>query len=175
MKEPEENIPGWENHLIRPLAKLMKEKGISDLQITLKDGKAIYVLDPANDPSGVPVATTYTKSYVSGEFGDTSKPLDYITLKAGDRELAMLPLREIAYMATDLREEIERYRMEHKPDTRHRFVPNKKYPWFCRDCGYPPEHPVTHLPAAANLDSENAGAVAPPPQMPDSTNDAPGG
>lgn len=102
------------------------------------------------------MVTTYTKSYVSGEFGDISKPLEFVTLKARDVELANLPLREIVHMVDDLREEIERYRMEHKPDTRHRFVPNKKYPWFCRDCGYPPEHPVMHLPAAAGLDSENA-------------------
>jgi hypothetical protein len=68
-----------------------------------------------NEPESPPVATTYTKSYVSGEFGDTSKPLEYITLKAGDRELAVLPLREIVHMANELREEIERYRMEHKP------------------------------------------------------------
>lgn len=107
------------------------------------------------------MATTYTKSYVSGEFGDTSKPLEFVTLKTGDVDLANLPLREIVHMVDDLREEIERYRMEHKPDTRHRFVPNKKFPWFCRDCGYPPEHPVMHLPAAASLDSENAKGDAP--------------
>jgi hypothetical protein len=155
MQEPQENIPEWENHLIKPLAKLMKEKGISDLQITLKDGKAIYVLDPANDPSGVRIASTYTKSYVSSEFGDTSAPLECITLKAGDRELAMLPLREIVHMADELRDEIERYRMEHRPDTRHRFAPNKNYPWFCAHCGYPPEHPVIHLPADAGGASES--------------------
>ena len=107
------------------------------------------------------MATTYTKSYVAGEFGDTSKPLDYITLKAGQVELANLPLREIVHIADELREEIERYRMEHKPDTRHRFVPNKKYPWFCAHCGYPPENPVMHLPAGASLDSENAIGHAP--------------
>jgi CRISPR/Cas system-associated exonuclease Cas4 (RecB family) len=93
--------------------------------------------------------TTYTKSYLSGEFGATSKPLDYITLKAGDKEIAMLPLIYIVEMVDDLREEIERYRMDHSPHLRHRFAPDKKYPWFCAQCGYPPDHPVMHLPQDA--------------------------
>jgi hypothetical protein len=96
--------------------------------------------------ANLPKVTTYTKSYVSAEFGDTSAPLEFITLQAGNVEIAQLPLREIVHIVDDLREEIERYRMEHKPDTRHRFKPNRKYPWFCAFCGYPPEHPIMHLP-----------------------------
>ncbi|MBD9390170.1 hypothetical protein IB237_23495 [Agrobacterium sp. AGB01] len=33
-------------------------------------------------------------------------------------------------------------------DNRHRFEPNKKYPWFCAICGYAPHEPLAHLPAA---------------------------
>lgn len=99
-------------------------------------------------------ATTYTKSYVSAPFGTEGSPLEFITLKAGDVDVATLPLHQIVHIAEELREEIERYRSEHRPDTRHRFAPNKKYPWFCGHCGYPPEHPLMHLPEVA-LDSEN--------------------
>lgn len=27
----------------------------------------------------------------------------------------------------------------------HEFNPHKKYPWFCRDCGYPPHDEVKHI------------------------------
>ena len=27
----------------------------------------------------------------------------------------------------------------------HKFKPNKKYPWFCAECGYEPHHPLKHL------------------------------
>jgi len=30
------------------------------------------------------------------------------------------------------------------PDSRHRFVPDKKYPWFCGQCGYAPHEPLMH-------------------------------
>ncbi|WP_107340268.1 hypothetical protein [Agrobacterium pusense] len=33
-------------------------------------------------------------------------------------------------------------------DSRHRFEPNSKYPWFCAVCGYAPHEPLKHLPAA---------------------------
>jgi hypothetical protein len=32
-----------------------------------------------------------------------------------------------------------------KPDNRHRFVPNKKFPWFCASCGYSPHEPLMHF------------------------------
>ncbi len=32
-----------------------------------------------------------------------------------------------------------------KPDTRHRYTPHKKYPWFC-ECGYPEHETLVHLP-----------------------------
>lgn len=94
----------------------------------------------------LPTVTTYTKSYVQAPFPDNTAPLEFITLKAGDTELAILPLHAIAAIADDLRTEIDRYRDKNKPDTRHTFAPNKKYPWFCAHCGYPPEHPIMHLP-----------------------------
>lgn len=28
---------------------------------------------------------------------------------------------------------------------RHAYVPHKKYPWFCRDCGYPPHETLKHI------------------------------
>lgn len=93
-----------------------------------------------------PTATNYTKSYVSAEFGDTSKPLEFITLKVGDMELVNLPLDLIVGIADDLRAEIDRFREDHRPDTRHRFIADLKYPWFCGHCGYRAEHPVMHLP-----------------------------
>lgn len=31
-------------------------------------------------------------------------------------------------------------------DPRHKFQADKKYPWFCGQCGYPPEHDIMHLP-----------------------------
>lgn len=27
----------------------------------------------------------------------------------------------------------------------HEYKPHKKYPWFCRDCGYPPQDEVKHV------------------------------
>lgn len=32
-----------------------------------------------------------------------------------------------------------------KPDTRHHFTPNPKYPWFCT-CGYAEHEPLMHFP-----------------------------
>lgn len=32
-----------------------------------------------------------------------------------------------------------------KPDDRHRYEPNKKYPWFCT-CGYAEHETLVHLP-----------------------------
>ena len=36
----------WENHLIKPIAKMMREKGIARMVISVKNGKAEYILDP---------------------------------------------------------------------------------------------------------------------------------
>ncbi len=30
-------------------------------------------------------------------------------------------------------------------DTRHRFVPARKYPWFCGVCGYAPHEALMHI------------------------------
>jgi hypothetical protein len=35
-------------------------------------------------------------------------------------------------------------------DTRHQFVPNKKYPWFCAHCGYAPHEPLKHVQPATS-------------------------
>jgi ribosomal protein L37E len=29
-------------------------------------------------------------------------------------------------------------------DTRHRYQPNRKYPWFCAECGYPEHERLKH-------------------------------
>ncbi|NTA79917.1 hypothetical protein G6L13_05385 [Agrobacterium tumefaciens] len=43
-------------------------------------------------------------------------------------------------------------------DSRHRFEPNSKYPWFCAVCGYAPHEPLKHLPAApAKQEGSNNG------------------
>lgn len=31
-------------------------------------------------------------------------------------------------------------------ETRHEYKADEKYPWFCGKCGYPPDHPIMHLP-----------------------------
>jgi len=31
-------------------------------------------------------------------------------------------------------------------EKRHKYEPNKKYPWFCKHCGYPDHNEVMHLP-----------------------------
>lgn len=31
------------------------------------------------------------------------------------------------------------------PDTRHKYVPNRKYPWFCGKCGYAEHEKLKHL------------------------------
>lgn len=28
----------------------------------------------------------------------------------------------------------------------HRYVPHPKWPWFCRDCGYPEHEVLKHIP-----------------------------
>lgn len=30
------------------------------------------------------------------------------------------------------------------PDTRHSYTPNRKYPWFCAECGYPEHERLQH-------------------------------
>lgn len=32
-----------------------------------------------------------------------------------------------------------------KPDNRHKYEPNKKYPWFCKHCGYAEHEKIMHL------------------------------
>jgi hypothetical protein len=126
------------DHMIREVVALKEEAA---------NWRDEHVRREAAEPT---VASTYTKSYVSAPFGTEGSPLQLVTLKRGLEELAVIPASLIFEMFTELREDMERYRMDHKPDTRHRFAPNKKYPWFCAHCGYPPEHPVMHLPQDAD-------------------------
>lgn len=30
-------------------------------------------------------------------------------------------------------------------DTRHKFTPHRKWPWFCRECGYAPHEQLKHI------------------------------
>lgn len=42
--------PAWESAFIKPIAKVMKDRGIGYLLITLRDdGKAAYVMEPLDD------------------------------------------------------------------------------------------------------------------------------
>ena len=49
--------------------------------------------------------------------------------------------------------EASRYLMDYAPQRfepiRHAYVPHRKYPWFCGECGYPPHEELKHLPAQA--------------------------
>ena len=47
MSKDVNNTKAWEASFIKPIAKVMKDRGIGYLQITLRDdGKAAYVIEP---------------------------------------------------------------------------------------------------------------------------------
>ena len=54
-----------------------------------------------NPDPRVPTATTYTKDYVSAPFG-TESPLELVTLKSGEVEIAKIPAALLQEMAADL-------------------------------------------------------------------------
>jgi hypothetical protein len=41
---------------------------------------------------------------------------------------------------------------------RHEYKPDRKYPWFCADCGYPPHETLKHLPAQGTSPREGRDA-----------------
>lgn len=45
----------------------------------------------------------------------------------------------------DVREYLNRAAASPSPSSPHEYKPHKKYPWFCRDCGYPPQDEVKHI------------------------------
>ena len=55
------------------------------------------------------------------------------------------PGKEIASVAVDERGNLE-CTLRDKPDTRHVYRPNKKYPWFCECCGYAEHETLMHRP-----------------------------
>jgi hypothetical protein len=56
-----------------------------------------------NQPESPPVATTYTKSYVSAPFGTEDSPLEQVELKSGEREIAVIPVSLLREMFDELR------------------------------------------------------------------------
>ena len=52
------------------------------------------------------------------------------------------------YAARDLIRELKAAAdlADSKIERRHRYEPNKKYPWFCRHCGYAEHEEIMHLP-----------------------------
>lgn len=46
--------------------------------------------------------------------------------------------------SVDVREYMNRAAAQ-APITPHEYNPHKKHPWFCRDCGYPPQDEVKHI------------------------------
>jgi hypothetical protein len=57
---------------------------------------------------------------------------------------ALWNFEETGYSPEELADHVVFLLTQEKPDSRHQFVPDKKYPWFCDHCGYPPYHPVMH-------------------------------
>ena len=56
--------------------------------------------------------------------------------------------REAEELSSALSEALRGPAPESSPPSaaRHKFVPHRKYPWFCGTCGYAPHEALKHLP-----------------------------
>jgi hypothetical protein len=44
---------------------------------------------------------------------------------------------------------------------KHHFVPHPKWPWFCKNCGYPPQEPLQHIQNAQGMSAGTAKTAKP--------------
>jgi len=98
----------------------------------------------------LPSSSGSVESYsVRFEMDDRGKPRIYLRVPCSDEWGNTHCEHSIGYMTAsrlsrELREASdEAYR---NTETRHKYVPNPKYPWFCKHCGYAEHEQIMHLP-----------------------------
>jgi len=85
MSDSEEVDPRWAKNFVAPIARVMKEKGIAYLLITIRDdGKAAYVLEPVEaDDAGEAVKLQNALPGV-GEWAEGRLRVEEAPVQAGE-------------------------------------------------------------------------------------------
>lgn len=85
--------------------------------------------------------------------------------KVKAREAILRPLRELENRIAQSHSQTKAAYQQSRepaalPDCRHTYKPNKRYPWFCGECGYSEHEALKHLPGTV-MGQPIANATAP--------------
>ena len=85
MSKSEEVDPRWGKNFVAPIARVMKEKGIAYLLITIRDdGKAAYVLEPAEPDEPDEVVKLQNALPGVGEWAEGRLRVEEAPVQAGE-------------------------------------------------------------------------------------------